>query len=208
MAKSDISLKINSIFNAEGLKKMNQGVKKAAGEAKNASKALGGIQSALGGIGGEAGKVAGQVGGVVQAFTSLGIAGGVIAAGTLAIEKLFDWLNKTNTACANLAKTFGDRLKAGVSKVRGEVEKLNKAFSDFLANQKRGNEKRNIVMTADIAGMEEQKKQALAGKDGSEAAKTELEWIKKIEDAKEEAARKQHADVQRQIADTRKQIEA
>lgn len=85
MAKSDISLKINSIFNAEGLKKMEQGVKKAAGDAKQASKALGGIQASLGGIGGEAGKVAGQVGGMVQAFATMGVVGGVIAAGTMGL---------------------------------------------------------------------------------------------------------------------------
>lgn len=48
--------------------------------------------------------------------------------------------------------------------------------------------------------MEEQKKQSLVGKEGVEAAKIELEWTKKIEDAKEAQSKKHLKDVQDEIA--------
>lgn len=48
--------------------------------------------------------------------------------------------------------------------------------------------------------MEEQKKQALVGKEGIDAAKIELEWTKKIEDAKEAQSKKHLKDVQDEIA--------
>lgn len=199
MAKNDISLNINTKFNGDGLKKLDAAMQTAGTQARSASKALGGIQSALGGIGGEAGKVAGQIGNVASAFTQMGIAGGVIAAGTLAIEGLFKWLGKTNDALSNLAKGFSDKLKGALSKVNAEIAKTNKLFADLISGRKVNAERENILDDFGISKMEEQKKQALAGKEGSEAAKIELEWTKKIEDAKEKQSKKHLDDVREEI---------
>ena len=129
----------------------------------------------------------------------MGIAGGVIAAGTLAIEGLFKWLNKTNDALNELAKGFSDKLKGALSKVNAEIAKTNKLFADLIAGRKMKSERENILDDFGISKMEEQKKQALAGKEGSEAAKTELEWTKKIEDAKEKQSKKHLDDVREEI---------
>lgn len=199
MAKQDISLNIGTKFNGEGLKKLNSAMATASGQARNASKAITGIQSALGGVGGEAGKVVGQIGGVVQAFTQMGIAGGIIAAGTAAIQGLFKWLNKTNEALSELAKGFGDRLKTAVSKASAEIAKINKAFADMIGQNKTKNERQDIVNGSALGFMEEQKKQALTGKEGVEAAKIEYEWTKKIEAERERQSKKHLEDVQEEI---------
>lgn len=199
MAKQDISLNIGTKFNGEGLKKLNSAMATASGQARNASKAITGIQSALGGVGGEAGKVVGQIGGVVQAFTQMGIAGGIIAAGTAAIQGLFKWLNKTNEALSELAKGFGDRLKTAVSKASAEIAKINKAFADMIGQNKTKNERQDIVNGSALGFMEEQEKQALAGKEGVEAAKIEYEWTKKIEAERERQSKKHLKDVQDEI---------
>ena len=120
---------------------------------------------------------------------------------------MFEWLNKGNDACAKLAKAFGEKMRNAVAKARAEVEKLNKAMTDLLANHKRTAEKGDIIGSTDIATMEEQKKQAMVGKDGVEAAKIELEWTKKIEDAREAASRKHLADVKEEIRLTRENLE-
>lgn len=130
----------------------------------------------------------------------MGIAGGIIAAGSLAIEGLFKWLNKTNDAVKELAKGFSDRLKGALSKVNAEIAKTNKAFQDMIGGRKTKQERENINDNFNIAKMEEQKKQALVGKEGIDAAKIELEWTKKIEDAKEAQSKKHLKDVQDEIA--------
>lgn len=198
--KQDLTLNIGTKYDGDGFKKVNSAINSTAARAKSASKAIGGIQTALGGLGGEAGKVAGQVGGIAQAFTQMGIAGGIIAAGTLAIEGLFKWLNKTNDALSELAKGFGDKLKSAVAKVNSEIAKTNKLFENLIGGKKTKAERENIVDDFGIAQMEEQKKQALAGKEGVEAAKLELEWTKKIEDAKEKQSKKHLQDVKDEIA--------
>jgi len=198
--KQDLTLNIGTKYDGDGFKKLEGAMKTTGAQAKGAAKAIGGIQTALGGVGGEAGKVANQVGGVVQAFTQMGIAGGIIAAGTLAIEGLFKALNKTNDALAELAKGFGDKLKNAVAKVNGEIAKTNKFFSGLIGGKKTAAERENINDDFGIAKMEEQKKQALAGKEGVEAAKIELEWTKKIEDAKEAQSKKHLKDVKDEIA--------
>ena len=134
--KEDLTLNIGTKYNGEGMKKANAAIASTASRAKSASKALGGIQSALGGVGGKAGEAIGKVGGLVQSFTQLGIAGGIIAAGTLAIEGLFKWLNRTNDALSELAKGFSDKLKGALSKVNAEIQKTNKAFQDLMSGQR------------------------------------------------------------------------
>lgn len=198
--KEDLNINIGTKYNGDGMKKANAAITSTANRAKSASKALGGIQSALGGVGGKAGEAMGKVGGLVQSFMQMGVAGGIIAAGTLAIEGMFKWLNKTNDALKELAKGFSDRLKGALSKVNAEIAKTNKAFQDMLGGQKTKQERENINDDFNIAKMEEQKKQALVGKDGVEAAKIELEWTKKIEDAKEAQSKKHLKDVQDEIA--------
>lgn len=198
--KEDLTLNIGTKYNGDGMKKANAAIAKTASGARSASKALGGIQAAIGGVEGATGQVIGKVGGLVQAFTQMGIAGGIITAGTLAIEGLFKWLNKTNDALKELAKGFSDRLKGALSKVNAEITKTNKAFQDMISGRKTKQERENINDDFQIAKMEEQKKQALTGKEGSEAAKIELEWTKKIEDAKEAQSKKRLKDVKDEIA--------
>jgi hypothetical protein len=206
--KEDLIFNIGTKYTGDGFKKANSAMKDTAARAKSASKAIGGIQQALGDVGGEAGKTIGQVGGLVQAFTQLGIAGGIIAAGTMAIEKLFKWLNRTNDALNELAKGFGDRLKSALSKVNAEIAKTNKAFQSDIDKDKVRVERENIVNDSDIAKMEEKKKQALAGKEGVEAAKIELEWTKKIEDLKEAQSKKHLKDVEEEIKKTEANLKA
>ncbi len=198
--KEDLTLNIGTKYNGDGMKKANAAITSTANRAKSASKALGGIQSALGGVGGKAGEVMGKVGGLVQSFMQMGVAGGIIAAGSLAIEGMFKWLNKTNDALKELAKGFSDRLKGALSKVNAEIAKTNKAFQDLMGGQKTRQERENINDDFQIAKMEEQKKQSLVGKEGIDAAKIELEWTKKIEDAKEAQSKKHLKDVQDEIA--------
>lgn len=198
--KEDLNINIGTKYNGDGMKKANAAITSTANRAKSASKALGGIQSALGGVGGKAGEAMGKVGNLVQSFMQMGVAGGIIAAGTLAIEGMFKWLNKTNDALSELAKGFSDKLKGALSKVNAEIAKTNKAFQDILSGRKTKQERENINDDFNIARMEEQKKQALVGKDGVEAAKIELEWTKKIEDAKEAQSKKHLKDVQDEIA--------
>lgn len=198
--KEDLTLNIGTKYNGEGMKKANAAIASTASKAKSASKALGGIQSALGGVGGKAGEAMGKVGSLVQSFTQLGVAGGIIAAGSLAIEGLFKWLNRTNDALSELAKGFSDKLKGALSKVNAEIQKTNKAFQDLMSGQRTKQERQNINDDFNIAKMEEQKKQSLVGKEGVEAAKIELEWTKKIEDAKEAQSKKHLKDVQDEIA--------
>ncbi len=199
MAKQDITLNIGTKYNGEGLKKLNTAMNAAGGHAKNASKAISGIQAALGGVDGAAGKVVGQIGGVIQAFTQMGVAGGVIAAGTAAIQGLFKWLNKTNDALSELAKGFGDRLKTAVSKATAEIAKTNKVFANIIGQFKTKNERQNARDDSAISYMEEQRKQALVGKEGVEAAKTEYEWTKKIEEERERQSKKHLKDLQTEI---------
>ena len=130
----------------------------------------------------------------------MGIAGGIITAGTLAIEGMFKWLNKTNDALKELAKGFSDRLKGALSKVNAEIQKTNNAFQNLISGRKTKQERENINDDFQLAKMEEQKKQALVGKEGIDAAKIELEWTKKIEDAKEAQSKKHLKDVQDEIA--------
>lgn len=198
--KEDLNINIGTKYNGDGMKKANAAITSTANRAKSASKALGGIQSALGGVGGKSGEVMGKVGGLVQSFMQMGVAGGIIAAGSLAIEGMFKWLNKTNDALKELAKGFSDRLKGALSKVNAEIAKTNKAFQDMLGGQKTKQERENINDDFQIAKMEEQKKQALAGKEGIEAAKIEYAWTKKIEDAKEAQSKKHLKDVEDEIA--------
>ena len=134
--KEDLTLNIGTKYNGEGMKKANAAIASTASKAKSASKALGGIQSALGGVGGKAGEAMGKVGSLVQSFTQLGVAGGIIAAGSLAIEGLFKWLNRTNDALSELAKGFSDKRKGALSKVNAEIQKTNKAFQDMMSGQR------------------------------------------------------------------------
>jgi len=83
--KNDLTLNIGTRYNGDGMKKLESAMKTAGTQAKSASRAINGVTGALGGLGGEAGKVAGQLGNVVQAFSQIGIAGGIIAVGTMAI---------------------------------------------------------------------------------------------------------------------------
>ena len=200
MAKNNIILDIGSKFNGEGFTKLKGAMKEAGSTAKTAGKAIKDISTAMGEVGGEAGKVAGAIGGITQAFASMGIAGGVIAAGTLAIQELFKWLNKTNDALSELAKGFKDKMKAGVDATKSQIEKLNKLFSDVMGKNKVANERRDINQDAELGMMQEKKRQALAGKEGVEAAKIELEWTKKIEDYKEAQSKQHLEDVKKEIA--------
>lgn len=99
-----------------------------------------------------------------------------------------------------MAKGFGDKLKNAISSVNGEIAKTNKFFSNLIGAGKTRAERENINDDFGIARMEEQKKQALVGKEGVEAAKIELEWTKKIEDAKEKQSKKHLQDVKDEIA--------
>ena len=200
MAKNNIILDIGSKFNGEGFKKLKGAMKDAGSTAKTAGKAIKDISTAMGEVGGEAGKVAGAIGGITQAFASMGIAGGVIAAGTLAIQELFKWLNKTNDALSALANGFKEKMKAGVEATKNQIEKLNKLFNDVIGKNKVGNERRDIRAGGELGMMELQKRQALAGKEGVEAAKIELEWTKKIEDYKEKQSKQHLEDVKKEIA--------
>ena len=200
MAKNNIILDIGSKFNGEGFKKLKGAMKDAGSTAKTAGKAIKDISTAMGEVGGEAGKVAGAIGGITQAFASMGIAGGVIAAGTLAIQELFKWLNKTNDALSALANGFKEKMKAGVEATKNQIEKLNKIFNDVIGKNKVGNERRDIRAGGELGMMELQKRQALAGKEGVEAAKIELEWTKKIEDYKEKQSKQHLEDVKKEIA--------
>lgn len=142
--KEDLNINIGTKYNGDGMKKANAAITSTANRAKSASKALGGIQSALGGVGGKAGEAMGKVGNLVQSFMQMGVAGGIIAAGSLAIEGMFKWLNKTNDALKELAKGFSDRLKGALSKVNAEIAKTNKAFQDLMGGQKTRQERENI----------------------------------------------------------------
>lgn len=103
--KSDIQLDINTKYNDEGLKKLEQGLTKASKTAKTATGAVNQIAGALGGLENSAGKAVGALTGLFQSFTTGGVWGLAAAGVMLVVNKIVDGFNRAKQASKEAAET-------------------------------------------------------------------------------------------------------
>ena len=206
MAKGNINLEIGTKFNGEGLQKLNTALKSTGGQVKKTASAVSQLSGQLGEMGGAAGKVVGGISNVVGSFMQMGMIGGVVAVGTLAIEGLFKWLNRTNEKLKELRDGFKDRLAAAIKATSAEISKLNEGFRKLLHAGGVQNIRRQIAEGGNLSRMELERKDATRGREGTDAAKVELEWTKKIEQEKTKNSRQRLADVQKEIELTKRNL--
>ena len=199
MAKGNINLEIGTTFNGEGLQKLNTALKSTGGQVKKTASAVSQLSGQLGNMGGAAGKVVGGISNVVGSFMQMGMVGGIVAAGTLAIEGLFKWLNRTNEKLKELRDGFKDRLAAAIKATSAEISKLNEGFAKLLRAGGVQNTRRQIAEGGNLSRMELEKKDAARGMEGADAAKVELEWTKKIERERTKNSKQRLADVQKEM---------
>lgn len=206
MAKGNINLEIGTKFNGEGLQKLNTALKSTGGQVKKTASAVSQLSGQLGEMGGAAGKVVGGISNVVGSFMQMGMIGGVVAVGTLAIEGLFKWLNRTNEKLKELRDGFKDRLAAAIKATSAEISKLNEGFRKLLHAGGVQNTRRQIAEGGNLSRMELERKDATRGREGTDAAKVELEWTKKIEQEKTKNSKQRLADVQKEIELTKRNL--
>lgn len=137
----------------------------------------------------------------------MGVAGGIIAAGTMAIQQLFKWLNKANDDVKKLGEAFAGQVKDGIAKTKEQIDKLIGSYDKLLGKMKKSNDRDSIGRDVELSKMQEQAKRDIAGTSGEERAKKELEWTKKIEEYKEQTAKKNLENVKKEITLKQREIQ-
>ena len=126
MAKQDIKLQINTQFNGEGFKKMNQAVQGAAGSVRSASKNINSVVQALGGVEGQVGKIFNGISGIMGGFAQGGAFGLAVAGIGMAFKFVMDKIEEAKKKAEEAAKAMKDawekafnRLGERISAIRG-----------------------------------------------------------------------------------------
>lgn len=208
MAKGDINLHIGTTYDGEGFKKLNNAIKASGGEMKKASSAMNNVVSQLGSMENQAGKTVGAIGNIMQSFATMGIVGGVVAVGTLAIQGLCDWLDRTNKKLEEMREAFAERVKEAIDNTASSIKSLNAKFQEFIGIDKMFAERRKITESGTTQRMELDKRDALRGKSGEDAAEIEIEWVKKIEAERTKASQKRVEDVRAEMATLQENLDA
>lgn len=133
MAKNDISLNINTKFNGEGLKRLDEGMKQAAKGARTASQAMSAISGELGQIGGSAGKATSAISGMMSALAAGGpmalVIGGITAAIGFVVKAFNDAKEAAKEAAEAIRTSFAssfENTKTHLSEILGLFARLKK----------------------------------------------------------------------------------
>lgn len=126
MARGDINLHIGTSYDGEGFKRLGNALNKTGGELKKTSGVVNSVTGALGGMDNQASKAVGAVGSLVSSFATMGVAGLVVGAASMA----FSFLKEKADAAKESIKKVAEAVRSHLVSALGDAEKRAKEMSD------------------------------------------------------------------------------